>query len=142
MNRPRLGKRLISLVGAADIVSPFIADWNKTHIHNTEWPPHAKFHDAQTILLGVLLGALSLGFLWLPGSNRQARTQLATLLASLYWVSQLGAFLFPRTAGVDPEFRADVPKIDGYQLNQIPLASLMLALLAAGYYLERRAVES
>ncbi len=41
-----------------------LADWNATHIYNPLWPPHAKFHNAQTMTIAVLLGVSGLVFLW------------------------------------------------------------------------------
>ncbi len=98
-----LGKSLISLVAVAEIVGPFIADWNRTHIDNPRWPPHAKFHGGQTILMGLALGVLSLGYLWLPRGDRKRDLRVASLLASVYWITQIGAFLVPGAAATDPE---------------------------------------
>ena len=44
-----------------DAVIPFTA---RMHLHNPAWPPHAKFHNGQTMLLGVLLGSLALAMLF------------------------------------------------------------------------------
>ncbi|WP_443031254.1 DUF6640 family protein [Streptomyces sp. 3213.3] len=33
-------------------------------MHNPSWPPHAKFHNAQTMSLGLSLAAMSLYHLW------------------------------------------------------------------------------
>jgi hypothetical protein len=54
--RPRrfgAGKALISLVAAETAVGPYLADWNETHICTPTWPPHAKFHNGQTMSLGA-----------------------------------------------------------------------------------------
>ncbi len=48
----------------ADAVIPFTA---KQHIHNPRWPPHAKFHNGQTMLLGIGLGLYSLFLLFGTG---------------------------------------------------------------------------
>lgn len=40
----------------ADALSPMAAQ----HILNPAWSPHAKFHDAQYIVMSMLLGALAL----------------------------------------------------------------------------------
>ncbi|WP_433734757.1 hypothetical protein ACQP0C_36620 [Nocardia sp. CA-129566] len=34
------------------------------YLRNPAWPPHAKFHDAQYIGMGVLIGAIGLVVLW------------------------------------------------------------------------------
>jgi hypothetical protein len=44
-----VGKVLISLVAAETAAGPYMFDWNETHIYNPTWPPHAKFHNAQTM---------------------------------------------------------------------------------------------
>ena len=58
------GKIIISVLGLFTAISPYLADWNVTHIYNPTWPPHAKFHNAQTMVLGAFLGALTLYCLW------------------------------------------------------------------------------
>jgi hypothetical protein len=103
----------------------YIFDWNETHVYNPRWPPHAKFHNAQTLLLGPLLAILSLWHLW--GNHDPAS---AALTCSLYWVSQLGSLLFPGTALVDPEFR-DRPH--SRRPMQPLLASILLLLLLVSW---------
>ena len=48
VGRISLGKILISASAVFGGVGPYLADWNETHIYNPTWPPHAKFHNAQT----------------------------------------------------------------------------------------------
>lgn len=45
----------------ADAVVPTTAS---QHQHNPAWPPHAKFHNGQTMLMGIGLGLLSLYLLF------------------------------------------------------------------------------
>lgn len=80
----------------------YLADWNETHIHNPSWPPHAKFHNAQTMSLGAGLAAAALAVTWAP-SRAAGGTRLAAaaFLASLYPATQLSALLYPGTALVD-----------------------------------------
>jgi hypothetical protein len=138
-----IGVWIVSFVALVTIGGSFAADWNETHIFNPYWPPHAKFHNAQSMLMGVLLGGISLWFLWLTNGNRLSRLKLGVLLASLYWVSQGGAILFPGTAFFDPEFADRFPEIAGVTIepNQVVLSGFLLSLLCAGYYLERRRLE-
>ncbi|MFL6124904.1 DUF6640 family protein [Actinophytocola sp.] len=49
------GKVLISLSAVGTMVGAYAADWNETHIYNPTWPPHAKFHNAQTMSMGAAL---------------------------------------------------------------------------------------
>ena len=80
-----IGRIIVSLVAIFTSVSPYLADWNVTHIYNPLWPPHAKFHNAQTMVLGALLGLLAIYCLWFRSavSERQKLNE-ATVLASLY----------------------------------------------------------
>lgn len=50
-----LSKTLVTLVGTWSAFGSDVFDWNRTHIYSPRWPPHAKFHNAQTMLLGSLL---------------------------------------------------------------------------------------
>src|ERR1700751_1461256 len=98
---PSVGRVLLALVGATTSIGGYIADWNETHVYNPRWPPHAKFHNAQTLVLGSLLGLVTLYMLWGRGDLRSA-----VLVCSLYWVAMLGSLAYPGTALTDPEFRA------------------------------------
>ncbi|MFE0024716.1 DUF6640 family protein, partial [Amycolatopsis sp. NPDC059021] len=69
-----LGRVLISVTSLATAVGPYKADWNETHVHNPAWPPHAKFHNGQTMSLGLALGVGSLYQLWrAPGAARPSQ---------------------------------------------------------------------
>jgi hypothetical protein len=129
---------MITAVALVTIVSPFLADWNPTHIYNPHWTPHAKFHGGQTIALGVLTGALALWCLWGRRLEDGERLLQATVLASLYWITQAVAALTPGAAHFDPETRPYVPRIGGVLLNQTMLDAVVLAILLGGYWLARR----
>lgn len=107
----RIGAWIITLVALVTIIGPYLADWNETHIYNPRWPPHAKYHNAQTMAFGALLGSLALYFLWgrLRKSDERSNVSLAVVFAALYWAAQLLAFFFPGVAAFDPEFAATAP---------------------------------
>jgi len=114
---------VITAVGAllADVVVPDLA---AQHAFNDAWPPHAKFHDAQYVVMSILLGALGLALV--------ARNQLlwAAALLSTPWLGMLGALLFPGTATHDPEFADDTVFILGLH-GQVFLALVLLVALGA-----------
>jgi hypothetical protein len=122
------GKVLISLSAVGTMVGAYAADWNETHIHNPTWPPHAKFHNAQTMSMGAALSLVTLYHLWKPGGSR-ASLESATIVASLYGLTQLSAGLYPETASVDP------PRADNWPQLKYTLPSLGMVLL--GYLTER-----
>lgn len=139
-----IGKLLISLVAAFTAVSPYLADWNETHIYNPLWLPHAKFHNAQTMVLGAFLGLLALYCLWLRReiAERQKLNE-AAILASLYWLAQLPAVFFPGTALTDPGINhVQMPVVFGIELNQVIMVVVVIfPLLVLGYYLETKSLK-
>lgn len=124
-----LGRSLISATAVAQMVGPFVFDFNDTHIYNPSWPPHAKFHNAQTMSSGVALSLATLVNLWRPGSGRVG-VDAAALSASVYWVSQLSAFFYPGTASVDPPGKDNWPQLR----YTIPI----LTVIGTGWALARR----
>lgn len=133
MSRVGVGKVVVSVVAVVTGAGPFVFDWNATHIHNPAWPPHAKFHNAQTMSLGAGLAAATLVQLWRPArSAEQARTAVdgAAVTAGLYWVTQASALAYPGAKAVDPPGEAFFP--------QAVFALPCLALVALGWALERR----
>lgn len=127
------GKILITIVALWATGGSYIFDWNHTHIYNPRWPPHAKFHNAQTMLLGTMIGLLSLWVLWSQKSDKIAAMRLAIILASLYWITQVGAIFFPGTALVDPEFA-----YPGQLPAQLIVDVVMLGMLGVAYLLEMK----
>lgn len=126
-----VGRWILGSVATITATAGYLVDWNSTHLQNPDWPPHAKFHDAWTILLGTALGGSALY------SLRKGDLTMAALLPALFWATQAGSFAFPNTAGADAEFPELVPMIGGLRLNEGLASALMLTLTAAGYYLAR-----
>ncbi|PVH82355.1 hypothetical protein DL98DRAFT_514092 [Cadophora sp. DSE1049] len=110
-----LGKALLTFSAAGAILGPFIADFNETHVLNPRWPPHAKFHNGQTMSMGLGLGFATLFYTWRTGSlNSVAMVKdslfTAAIFGSIYWVTGLSAILYPGTLAVDPEFGEGFPQ--------------------------------
>ncbi len=133
MKNLRTGAWIITLVALITIVGPFAADWSSTHLFNPRWTPHAKFHNAQTMLLGLALGASALWFVWRSKGDTKTNLLAAAVFAALYWITQAGSIAFPGTALFDPEFAPNsaLPA-------QIIMDVIILSLLGFGYYLESR----
>lgn len=126
-----LGRILLTLDSLGLLFGALIADMNETHQFNPRWPPHAKFHNAQTITLSILLGLATLYLTWRPYLHPFPPTPspyakdkpvlvckrcdadgmaAAAFTGSIYWLAGLAAVLFPETAGVDPEFGEGFPQ--------------------------------
>ena len=138
MEQTGRGRSLLISVATSTTVGGFVADWNRTHLFNPDWPLHAKFHDALSIALGALLGACGLYFLCRKGKDPQTDVALGALLPSLFWTAQGASFAFPGAEGLEAEFPEKVPRVKGVWINERFVSILMLVLIAAGYAAERR----
>ena len=126
-----LSSRLIfTVIGVTLPVAAHAADMNHTHIYNPRWPPHAKFHNGQTLSMSVLLGGLTTLLAWWPSNNVPAMLAAAAGAASLYFISQSTAILYPNTAYFDPEFKPQTVRgvplavvIDVLYLSAVVVAS-------------------
>lgn len=107
------GRILLSLVSIVTSTACYVADYNETHVFNKNWPPHAKFHNGQTMSMGLLLGIVTAYFTWrhklrpaLYGSVTSQKDSIftAAIVGSLYWITGLSAILYPGTTWIDPEF--------------------------------------
>jgi len=133
-----IARWMIGFVGVLGI-GGFLADyaiWEtaRQHMKNPVWPPHAKFHNAQTILMGIGLGVFTITLLF-----RFEKLQLSGLLeascaASLYWVSMLLAPIFPGTAWNDPEFRNSTPRPPGMHPQQLLAFGVMILIVVALFF--------
>ncbi|KAH8694040.1 hypothetical protein BGW36DRAFT_214906 [Talaromyces proteolyticus] len=131
------GRFLIALVGIVTSVGGFLADWNETHVLNPRWPPHARFHNGQTMSMGAVLGLTTLYYLYGPPASSshplaQQKSALwtASWVASIYWITQLSAILYPGSLAVDPEFGEGFP--------QLWLITGLLSIVAVGTVLEKQ----
>lgn len=134
-----IGRCLLSLVAAVTIFGSFLADWNTTHIFNPNWPPHARFHNGQTMSVGVLLGLAALFFTWRRKGDAVTNLIAAALFASFYWVSQVMAFRFPGVAWTDPNLLKPGESLHPVIALQGYLEIALLTLVAIGVALVWRA---
>ena len=128
-------RSLLTIVGLVTCAGAYLADWNETHIYNPRWPPHAKFHNGQTMSMGLALGTATLYYLWRPLKDETAKDNLHTVMifASLYWITQLSAICYPGTMFADPEF--------GETFVQVYLFVVLSTLVGVGYIFEMRRIK-
>jgi hypothetical protein len=126
-----LGRICLSLSALCQLLGPFIADFNETHVLNPRWPPHARFHNGQTMSMGVCLALGTLYYTHRPVADAAAAADsilTATIFGSVYWITGLSAILYPGSDGLDPEFGEGFP--------QFRLFVGLLGLTWAGWWLE------
>lgn len=134
-------KILVSLVSIVTIFGAFLFDWDQTHIYNPNWPPHAKFHNGQTMSMGVALGLLSLWLLWRKAKPGKFEFNLAVLVASLYWITQASAILYPGTDFFDPD-TVNLPRSHVFGLPiQVALQAVLYALLGISLGIRSRSTD-
>ena len=104
MRMPLSSRILFTLSAIGLIVGAHVADLSPSHIFNDRWPPHAKFHNGQTLSMSLLLSLLTIGFAWRRTSDQREAVLATAGLAAAYWVTQATAILYPNTAFYDPEF--------------------------------------
>jgi hypothetical protein len=128
---------LLTATNLFQVIGTYAADWNKTHIYNPNWPPHAKFHNAQTMAMAGVLAVASLYFVWRKRGDASTNVLAAAILGAVYWVTQALANFYPGVAWTDPEFLKA-----GQTLNDIApqmiLDPIVLGVVFLGWYLARK----
>lgn len=130
-----IAKYLVALVAVFNF-GGFVADalipaTSKQHLWNPNWPPHAKFHNAQTMLMGFFGGGLSLFLLFGSGPLTLPPFLVAAVAGGSYFVAMALATIFPGTAWTDPEFVAETPYPFGFAPQQLVTYVLCALLLLA-----------
>jgi hypothetical protein len=126
-----VGRKALRALALTAATSGFVADWNRTHLFNLAWPPHARFHDAMTIALGTGLGGSAL-YLLRDGADRR-EVAVGAALPALFWASMGAAFAFPGTVGLEAELPQYVPRVGGVWVNERFPSFLMTAAASAAY---------
>lgn len=130
------GRFCFTITALASSLGSFASDWSTTHLFNPRWPPHAKFHNGQTLSMGVCLALGVLYFTWVKPTyatsikEEEDCTTMAAVFGSLYWLTGLSAWFYPNSAGIDPEFGKGFP--------QLPFFSAWWGICGLGYVLEMR----
>ena len=130
MRMPLSSRLLFSVIGVSLPIAAHAADMNQTHIYNPQWPPHAKFHDGKTLSLSLFLGGLTTFLAWKSSRNVPMVVAAAGGAASLYFVSQSTAILYP---GTDYSDSAVKPAILGIPAAHMIDAAYLSAVVLASW---------
>ncbi len=105
------GRICLTAAALFNSIGPYAADWNETHVKNPRWPPHAKFHNGQTMSTGLVLGIFTAYYTWRSAPlNAADSLRTAAIMGSIYWVTALSGALYPGAKGTDPEFGEGFPQ--------------------------------
>ena len=118
----------------ADALVPATA---KQHLWNPRWPPHAKFHNGQTMLMGMLGGSLSLLILFVVRPFTFPLFLIAAAAAANYFIAMIFAPLFPGTGWTDPEFASETGRPLGLapqQLVSYVVCGLLLLAVSLAFF--------
>ena len=120
----------------ADAIVPAGA---RQHIFNPHWPPHAKFHNGQTMLMGIGNGLLSLAILFEPQPLGLSLFLISAAVSANYFIAMALAPLFPGTAWSDPEFAVGQPRPFGFAPQQLVSYGICaLVLIAVAFAISAR----
>ena len=135
MKRKGAGRWILSSAATLTAVGGFLADWNRTHLFNPNWPPHAKNF--------MMPRASSWARSWVWAGSTCCGEGASTRRVTSRWAPYCQPFSrWPRgralsSPGLRAEFPEKVPQIRGLWLNERVPSALMLVLIAVGYLAER-----
>jgi hypothetical protein len=118
----------------ADAIVPATA---RQHLRNPSWPPHAKFHNGQTMLMGIIGGMLSLAILFGSQPLTLPLFLIAAAVAGSYFIAMAFVPAFPGTGWTDPEFAATTRRPLGLapqQLVTYVLCGLVIVAIALAIF--------
>jgi hypothetical protein len=100
------GQVVLSVVLALGLGACLGFQWNKTHVFNPAWHPHARFHAAQLCLFFAVLSAGALWMTWWAPVSPGIAAAVAAAVPLSFWGGELVALTVP---GTDPSPDPDKP---------------------------------
>ena len=115
MKQRNFGRYILSLVLVVGAVSSVGVDFNKTHIYNPAWPPHAVFHDLAMLNLLVCTSIIALWLMWIKSTEPAIGLRAALLIVLSFW----SAFFYTTTLFPISSLRATPEEWPGRRLPVI-----------------------
>ncbi len=136
-----IAKYLIAFVAVANygglVADGLVPATARQHLWNPAWPPHAKFHNGQTMLMGLIGGTLALVILFAAGPLSVPHLLIAAAAAGNYFFAMALAPTFPGTAWADPEFAGTAGRFLGLHPQQL-VSYVLCAIVILAVFLTVR----
>ena len=132
----KISRLVLSGACVGTIIGTGLADLNRTHVFNREWPPHARFHSVTGWATVAGSQLLALRLLWREGNAGEDDLAVGTAAALpvIAWLPFFAALAVPGAEVEDQP--GHLARIAGVPANLVP-AALVPAACAAGYALHR-----
>jgi hypothetical protein len=85
MNKPLIGRLLLTFVLIGGSLMSFLLDWRKNHLLNPLWHPHARYHSAILLFLFAGVSIVSTWLLWRSSREPKVAFAAAALISLAYW---------------------------------------------------------
>lgn len=140
-NRRGPGFTLLVVSAGLTVIGGFLTDWNRPSFFKRRRKQQRKIQEVTGTSLAAFLGGGGLYLLTKKTGNKKLQLQAGTLLPASFWTLMLLFFAVFRAENQEFSFPEKPPASDSVWLNEVPAASMMLLILALGYYLERKNAE-
>lgn len=127
---------ILSLVilGSAAAVTGFT--WNKSHVFNSEWHPHARFHAAHLTGFANALALLGLWFLWQSFSAPFLVASVIATTAICFWGAEFFAFFIPGTSPSPNPAKPNTFRLFGFKVyGNLFFSGVMIVLSLLSVFL-------
>jgi hypothetical protein len=91
MSRTVVGKTPVTFVLLAGALIAVGVDWNKTHLFNPAWHPHARLHGVMYLLILCGVSAVAIWLLWRRSPEPGLGMKVASLISLTIWTLLLYA---------------------------------------------------
>jgi uncharacterized protein DUF6640 len=141
MSGTTAGRSLLTFAIASFATINLLADWNRTHVFNPTWPPHARFHAADMSMIVWGVSAIAIWLLWRQSTEPEVAVKVALLISIALWSPFLYITLIVPGTSL---YVGGTPTVVQHSLAgmmiepQVVLAILFLPLSAWGYRLAIR----